>query len=292
MWHLTIDLADPRLAERVAAAVDDICETASLFEAGALWRVEGLSRRKPDIALLDVALALVRQDGAPPAVRLEKMPVRDWLAENQAGFPPIRAGRFFIHGSHWQGRVPQGAIPIVIDAATAFGTGEHATTQGCLAAIGRMAQRPRRILDIGCGTGILAIAAAKRWRLPVLATDIDPEAVRVARINAHRNGVANLVRVEEAASYRHAEIRRRAPFDLVFANILARPLVAMAPSLRHMLAPGGIAVLSGLLARQEATVLAAHRAQGLYLHRRFALEGWHTLAVTGSAAASVARGEE
>lgn len=292
MWHLTIDLADPRLAERVAAAVDDICETASLFEAGALWRVEGLSRRKPDIALLDVALALVRQDGAPPAVRLEKMPVRDWLAENQAGFPPIRAGRFFIHGSHWQGRVPQGAIPIVIDAATAFGTGEHATTQGCLAAIGRMARRPRRILDIGCGTGILAIAAAKRWRLPVLATDIDPEAVRVARINAHRNGVANLVRVEEAASYRHAEIRRRAPFDLVFANILARPLVAMAPSLRHMLAPGGIAVLSGLLARQEATVLAAHRAQGLYLHRRFTLEGWHTLVVTGSAAASVARGEE
>jgi ribosomal protein L11 methyltransferase len=135
------------------------------------------------------------------------------------------------------------------------------------------------ILDVGCGTGILSIAAAKRWRRPVLASDIDPESVRVTRINAARNHVAGLVRAEAAPGYRHREIARRARFDLVFANILARPLIEMAPDLARVLAPGGCAILSGLLARQEAAVLAAHRAQGLYLRVRIALEGWHTLVV-------------
>ncbi|MGH6979877.1 MAG: 50S ribosomal protein L11 methyltransferase, partial [Stellaceae bacterium] len=163
--------------------------------------------------------------------------------------------------------------------ATAFGTGEHATTRGCLLATDHVKRPPRRILDMGCGTGILAIAAAKLWHRDVLATDIDPESVRVTRVNAKVNGVANAVRAEISPGYRHREIARRAPFNLVLANILARPLMDMAPDLARVLAPGGMAVLSGLLARQEAAVLAAHRAQGLYLVTRIALEGWHTLVV-------------
>jgi ribosomal protein L11 methyltransferase len=134
-------------------------------------------------------------------------------------------------------------------------------------------------LDLGCGTGILAIAAAKLWRRPVLACDIDPEAVRIARINARRNGVAAQIGAALASRYQHRAIARRAPFDLVLANILARPLMALAPGLRRSLAPGGIAILSGLLARQEEAVLAAHRAQGLYLVARITLEGWRTLIV-------------
>jgi ribosomal protein L11 methyltransferase len=289
LWRLAVDLADIAVVEPVAAAVGEQCEVVSAFEHGAGWRVEGLSRAKPDRARLEAALALIWPD-APPPVAVDPVPPRDWVSENQAGFPPLRAGRFFIFGSHHRGPVPRDAVPILIDAATAFGTGEHATTRGCLLALEMVVQRPRRILDMGCGTGILSIAAAQRWRRPVLACDIDPEAVRVARINARRNHVARLVRAKVASSYGDAAIARRAPYDVIFANILARPLMEMAADLARVLAPGGHAILSGLLARQEAAVLAAHRAQGLYLRARIPLEGWHTLVVAKRAA--VARGRE
>ncbi|HEX4113771.1 MAG TPA: 50S ribosomal protein L11 methyltransferase [Stellaceae bacterium] len=278
MWRLVIDLPDPTEIDRVAAAFGEECETVSAFEQGAGWRVEGLSRDKPNSALIEAVLALALPDELPPLL-VERVPARDWVSENQAGFPPLRAGRFFIHGSHYRGAIPRDAIPILIDAATAFGTGEHATTRGCLLALDRVAHRPRRVLDMGCGTGILSIAAARRWRRPVFASDIDPEAARVTRINAERNHVARLIRAEAAPGYRHRAIARRAPFDLVFANILARPLIEMAPDLARVLAPGGCAILSGLLARHEPAVLSAHRAQGLYLRARIALEGWHTLIV-------------
>ena len=276
LWRLVVDLPDMMALDRVAAAVGEECEVVSAFEQGRGWRVEGLSRDKPNRALIEAALELILD--VAPAILTEQVPPRDWVSENQAGFPPLRAGRFFVHGSHYEGAVPRDAIPILIDAATAFGTGEHATTRGCLKAFATVA-KGRRVLDMGCGTGILSIAAAKSWRVPVFASDIDPEAARVARINAKRNRVASLVRVAAGPGYRHREIARRAPFDLVFANILARPLMDMAPDLARVLAPRGCAILSGLLARQEAAVLAAHRAQGLYLRRRIALEGWHTLVV-------------
>jgi len=276
MWRLAVDLPDLAPVDRVAAAFGEECETVSAFESAAGWRVEGLSRDKPNHALLEAVLTLV----APAsALILEQMPARDWLRENQAGFPPLRTGRFFIFGSHYRGAVPRTAIPILIDAATAFGTGEHATTRGCLLATDLLVRRPRAILDMGCGTGILAVAAAKRWRRPVLACDIDREAVRVTSINARRNHVGGCVRAGIASGYARRSIARRAPFDLVFANILARPLIVMARDLACFLAPGGVAILSGLLARQAPAVLAAHRAQGLYLVARIALEGWHTLVV-------------
>lgn len=276
MWRLAVDLLELATVDRVAAAVGQQCEAVSAFENPAGWRVEGLSRDKPNQALLEAALMLV----APAStVTLERVPARDWLSDNQAGFPPLRTGRFFIFGSHYRGPVPRAAIPVLIDAATAFGTGEHATTRGCLLAMDLLVGRPGSVLDMGCGTGILAIGAAKLWRRPVLACDIDREAVRVTLINARRNHVARTIRAEIASGYARRVIARRAPFDLVFANILARPLIAMASDLAHLLAPGGFAILSGLLARQATAVLAAHRAQGLYLVSRIALEGWHTLVV-------------
>src|SRR5690242_410182 len=220
-----------------------------------------------------------RPHGEPPALVIERVAERDWLAENQASFPPLSAGRYFIHGSHRREPVPAGRIGLVIDAATAFGTGEHATTQGCLLALDRLARQGRmlRVLDMGTGTGILAIAAAKTWRRQVRARDIDAEAVRVTSRNAAVNGVAALVDVRRSDGYRDRFLRRAGRFGLVLANILARPLMLMAADLARALAPGGTAVLSGLLARQEPAVLAAHCAQGLTLRRRIAIAGWHTL---------------
>lgn len=276
LWRVVVDVADTVAAGSIADLVGERCETVSAFERGTGFRVEGLSRDKPDQALLEASFVLLDPS---VTVTVERVPPRDWVSENQAGFPPIRTGRFFVHGSHFRGAVPAAAVPILIDAATAFGTGEHATTRGCLLAMERVARPPRRILDIGCGTGILAIAAAKFWHRPVLAFDIDSEAVRVTRVNARRNQVGRAVRADIARGYRHRTIARHAPFDLVFANILARPLIGMAPDLARVLAPGGVGLLSGLLARQEAMVLAAQRMQGLYLVGRIALEGWHTLIV-------------
>ncbi len=326
LWRVVIDLDDTKAAGAIADAIGEQSEAVSTFERGVGWRVEGLSRDKPNQVLLEASFVLLDPSAS---VTVERVPARDWVSENQAGFPPIQTGRFFVHGSHFRGARPHAAVPILIDAATAFGTGEHATTRGCLLALEFIAKRHRaeftsplmgevagsrwqragggdahtggeitltrrdaarhdtlphrgggmNILDVGCGTGILSIAAAKRWHRAVLATDIDPEAVRVARINAARNHVAGLIRAEAAPGYRLRELARRAPFNLVFANILARPLMRMAPDLARVLAPGGTAILSGLLARQEAMVLAAQRAQGLYLVGRIALEGWHTLIV-------------
>lgn len=277
LWRVVVDLPDATSLDHVAAAIGEQCEAISAFENGKrVWRVEGMSHDKPDAALLEAAFMLL---DIAPKILVDRVQPRDWVSDNQAGFPPLRAGGFFIHGSHYRGAVPRDAIPILIDAATAFGTGEHATTRGCLLATECVKWPPRRILDMGCGTGILAIAAAKRWHRNVLATDIDPESVRVTRVNAAVNRIASAIRAEVSPGYRHPEIARHAPYDLVFANILARPLMAMAPDLARVLAPGGMAILSGLLARQEAAVLSAHRAQGLFLVTRIALEGWNTLVV-------------
>lgn len=281
VWRIAATVADAGAAEAAVAAFETHCGAVSAFEleSGGAWLVEGFAAAPPQRGLVEASLALAwtGRDGAPPAPAIERMPERDWLAENQASFPPLRAGRYFIHASHWKGRIPAGTVQLVIDAATAFGSGEHATTRGCLLALDALARRGRRraVLDMGTGTGILAMAAAKTWRRRVAARDIDAEAVRVAARNAAVNGVGALVDLRRSVGYRG--LGRAAGFDLVFANILARPLMLMAGDLARALAPGGVAVLSGLLARQERAVLAAHRARGLRLLRRFPLSGWHTL---------------
>jgi ribosomal protein L11 methyltransferase len=270
-WRILIETHDEASASRAAAALESLVPAIAAFETapGGSWRVEGFTEAPPNRA----ALAVVEAITGP--VLLERMEDRNWLEENQASFPPLRVGRFFVHGAHITAPPPAGARPVLVDATTAFGTGEHATTRGCLMALQRL--RPRRVLDMGTGTGILAIAAVRAGARRVLAADIDRGSVRVARINLYRNGVAARVKAIESDGYRDRRIVRAAPFDLVFANILARPLALMAPHLARALAPNGTAILSGLLARQEALVVAAHRAQGLALERRIAVEGWHTL---------------
>jgi ribosomal protein L11 methyltransferase len=283
LWRVALTAPDAAAAAVAADAFGEF-EAVSVFEEGkdGAWRVEGFARAKPERAPLLARLALAWLDlgGSPPEPQWEKLPREDWVGINQASFPPLAVGRFFIHGSHYRGRIPPGRIVLEIDAATAFGTGEHATTRGCLAALDAVAGRgPRRILDMGTGTGILAMAAAKRWRRPVVARDIDPEAVRVAAHNARRNGVAGLVAVGRSAGYRERGVARGRPYDLVLANILARPLEWMARDLSRVLAPGGIAVLSGLLRYQQPGVLAAHRLRRLRLKQHIVVDGWSTLVI-------------
>jgi ribosomal protein L11 methyltransferase len=281
VWRILARVRGTDAASAVLTLFDDLAETVSAFEiAPQEWRIEAY----PEASLLtptllaEIALAAAAGRGTLVEIGEAKLEDRDWLAENQLAFPPIRSGRFFIYGSHFRGRVPFGAIGIMLDAATAFGTGEHPSTFACLMALEGLAKRRRlrRPLDIGTGTGILSIAAAKLLRRKVLASDIDRGAVRVARHNVSRNGVSSLVRVRQAAGYQNPAIRK-SPYDLVLSNILARPLALMARDLARALAPGGRAVLSGLLCRQEPIVLVPHRVHKIFLERRLVIDGWSTL---------------
>jgi ribosomal protein L11 methyltransferase len=294
--RITAQVGGTEAALGVAAVLDEAVGAVGAFqvdEASERWRVEAY----PKAALLDADLEVrLRLAAAGAGGRLlniveERLPERDWLAENRCAFPPVRVGRFFVHGSHWQGRKPPGVIAIEIDAATAFGTGEHQSTAGCLLALDALAKRRRfrRPLDIGTGSGILAIAAAKALHRRVLASDIDPEAARVARHHRCRNGLAGDVQVICAPGYRSRAVRRR-QYDLIFANILARPLALMARDLARSLAPGGTAILAGLLRRQEPRVLSPHRLQALVLDRRLVIDGWSTLVLRRSLADAAVRG--
>jgi len=207
------------------------------------------------------------------------VPERDWVRQSLDGLAPVSAGRFFLHGSHDRDRRRSGGIALEIDAGTAFGTGHHGTTAGCLLALDMLLKRrrPKRILDLGCGTGVLAIAAARATGHTVIATDIDPEAVRVTRGNAALNGAKGMVRSFVAAGLANPRITANGPYELIFANILARPLCAMARELAAHLAPQGRAILAGLLGTQARMVLAAHRRQGLVLERRIDVGPWTTL---------------
>ena len=199
--RITAEVEGAEAALEMAAMLDELSGAVAAFETReaegknpALWRVEAYPREPVLDAVIEIRLALAAAAVGGKLLHIveERLPERDWLAENRRDFPPQRIGRFFIHGSHWHGRAAPSSIPIEIDAATAFGTGEHPSTRGCLLALDRLARRRRfrRPLDIGTGSGILAIAAAKRLRRPVVAGDIDPEAVRVARHHARRNGLA------------------------------------------------------------------------------------------------------
>jgi len=228
-------------------------------------------------ALHRVSLTILGKEAA--RFTTEKLPDTDWVAQSLEGLPPVRAGRFLIHGGHDRDARRANDIAIKIEAGQAFGTGHHGTTAGCLLAIDRIARaRPiANALDIGTGSGVLAIAIAKATKAPVLASDIDPLAVRIARDNIRFNGVANRVRAVVAGSLRKREFRMSQPYDLVVANILAEPLVTLAPQIRHLLGPGATLVLSGLLPGQRARVVAAYRGRGLPLLRTFVLDGWLTM---------------
>lgn len=282
-WRIAVTVP-AGLADAFEAVIEADCLALSAFETGrdGHWTVEGYALAEPDRSRLSVRLALAAASHgiAEPPLAIIRIPPTDWIAETRQAFPPLSIGRFFVHGEHVGAALrPPATVPVLVDATTAFGTGEHPSTEGCLLALQSLAcrMRPARALDMGCGTGILAIAMARLWRCAVLAADIEGESVRVARFNAKRNGVAGLVRVVRADGYRHATIIAGRSYDLVVANILARPLVGMAADLARALAPGGRAVLSGLLRKQEPLVLAAHREVGLSLVERLVVKGWSTL---------------
>ena len=209
----------------------------------------------------------------------EQVPDIDWVAHSLEGLKPVHAGRFFVHGSHDRDKRRANELGIEIDAGLAFGTGHHGTTSGCLDVIGEVIRRehPRNALDLGTGSAVLAIGIAKLVHIPVLATDIDPVAVAVARENVVKNGVAAWVKTQTATGFHHPAMRLAAPFDLIVANILARPLMQLAPKMRRHLAPGGSLILSGILETQREKVLAAYRVQGLFHHKTLRRAGWVTL---------------
>ncbi len=210
---------------------------------------------------------------------VERLPDIDWVAKSLEGLKPVRAGRFMVHGAHDRDAVAPGTIGIEIEAGQAFGTGHHGTTSGCLIMLDRLIgrRRPARSLDLGAGSAVLAIAIAKRARRPVLATDIDPVATRIGMANARHNGMHRHVHTVTATGFAHRAFADHGPFDLIVANILARPLMAMAPDIAQHLARGGDVVLSGILAEQRWRVLAAYRSAGLAHCRTIWRQGWVTI---------------
>jgi ribosomal protein L11 methyltransferase len=210
------------------------------------------------------------------------LPDTDWVKHSLEGLAPVVAGRFFLHGSHDRERRQHGGVPLEIDAGTAFGTGHHGTTAGCLLALDSILKqrKPKHILDLGCGTGVLAIAAARATKQKTFATDIDPEAVRVTQLNAALNGVSPLINGITAPGLKHSRIASAAPYDLIFANILARPLISLAQGLKSILAPGGNLILSGLTNDQVRWVSAAYRNRGLICGNTLRMGNWATLTLS------------
>jgi ribosomal protein L11 methyltransferase len=255
--------------EPLAVTINETDEAKNLWEMAAYF--EGESEAREARHLLQLSTSIITT-----------LPDTDWVRRSLEGLAPVVAGRFFLHGSHDRERRRFGGIPLEIDAGTAFGTGHHGTTAGCLMALDAILKRrnPRRILDLGCGTGVLAIAAARATKSKTLATDIDPEAVRVTQLNAALNGVAPLIAAAPAPGLKHSKIAGAAPYDLIFANILARPLINLAQRLTSILAPGGNLILSGLTVDQIRWVSAAYRDRGLVKTQTLRRENWATLTFT------------
>jgi ribosomal protein L11 methyltransferase len=279
----TVSVTVPEAAlEAYEAALASVCSTIGFFhdESRDAWRVEGI---KPAGSLdpeLTAALALAAGlSGASATLERSATAVEGWLARSYASFPEQHVGRrFAVRGTHLRTPPIPGRIALLLDAGVAFGSGEHGSTRGCLIALEQVSlRRPGRILDLGTGSGVLAIAAARLLHRPVLATDIEPWSVRVAAGNARLNRVARLVRVRLADGWHDAAVRAGGPYGLIFANILARPLCMMAKDLAAHLAPGGTAIVSGLLRSQAQWVLAAHRRRGLRLERMVTVGAWATL---------------
>jgi ribosomal protein L11 methyltransferase len=267
-------------AEAAAVALDNDPETEALTysileedEAHDVWRIDAF----PNVADEAAAIRRVLAGFSGLRVAVETLADADWLAMSLSGLPPVRAGRFFVYGAHDRGLAPPNTVNLRIEAGAAFGTGHHGTTVGCLIAYDRLlkAKRFERVLDVGCGTGVLAIAAARTGSRLALGTDIDANSVRIANENAELNRAG--ARFVHANGLGAAIVRDDGPYDLVFANILAPPLVALAQDIKGALKPGGMAILSGLLRTQERRVLAAYVSRGFRLEQRLHRDAWATL---------------
>jgi ribosomal protein L11 methyltransferase len=297
VWKTELHLPDEASAEAFGAAVDGYVLGQAIFEldegqgpgagkrAAKRWSLEFYTDGMPAWGVLGPRIALVAAECGvkEPEPMAAPLPDRDWVAENQKSFPPIRAGRFYVHQEFSTDRPPPGTVELIVNAGTAFGTGTHATTRGCLLMLDGLLKRghPHNALDLGCGTSILAMGLAHVTRRRVMASDIDPESVRVSAVNARLNALHRYLRPVTAVGLNHKVLRGAAPYDLIVANILARPLVGLAPSIAGATAPRGQVVLSGLLVEQEPMVLNAYRAQGFVLRDRRRINGWSTLLLRG-----------
>jgi ribosomal protein L11 methyltransferase len=274
--------------EHAAKRVVDLL-TESFFEGqaaiaafegpGGRWDITVHFAEPPDHGAICELVALAAGEEVGKAISFDTVEARDWVKATLAELVPVRAGRFVVHGHHDRSNVPPNKLGIEIEAALAFGTGHHGTTRGCLLLLDQVlkAYRPRRVLDLGSGTGVLAIAAAKALHGKVLASDIDPLSVKVAAENAHLNGTGDLVAAIRSSGFSAPQFHEHGPFDLVLANILANPLRQMATPMARHLAPGALVILSGLLPPQASAVIASYRARGLILRRHIQIEGWSSL---------------
>lgn len=286
LWRVRIDFGKNMPGNESQTAADALEEIAvSIFQHnlecadGDRWEVEMITLGAPDKADITQRLSAAGFHLTTDKIIAEPVEQKDWLSHVHDNFPPVVIGRFFVYGSHFTGEVPADLTPLKIDAATAFGSGEHETTRGCLEIMQELAQEKTfaKSLDMGCGSGILAIGAVKIWpNCQTTAVDIDPESTRVTARHADMNGITGM-HIETGDGYKSPIVGKNAPYDLIIANILAGPLVDMAPELDQNLAKGGYAVLSGLLTRQADQVIAAHTALGLSVVKKHAVGEWSAL---------------
>jgi ribosomal protein L11 methyltransferase len=274
-------------ATAVAELLESLDEPLALavsqveVDQGAAWRVEAIYDQAPDRALIQTLLAPVIEglglSGLEPII--DKVPEKDWVVVSLQVLAPVRAGRFVVHGRHDLDHVVRGPYSLEIEASRAFGTGHHETTQGCLTAIDRLAHviRPKRIFDLGCGTAVLAMASARVWQTRALASDLDPQAITIAKETVKANRLGHVVQLATAPGFAHPKIRRHAPFDLVLANVLVNPLAALAPDMRRYLRLGGVVVLSGILNRQAENLVNRYRSFGFVQVFSLQLGDWSTL---------------
>jgi ribosomal protein L11 methyltransferase len=275
-------------SEQTAKRVVDLL-TESFFEGQAAiaafespdgrWDITVHFAEAPDEASIRELVGLAAGDDVAQAIAFDTVEAKDWVKATLEELVPVRAGRFIVHGNHDRARIPPNKLGIEIEAALAFGTGHHGTTRGCLLLLDHVlkAGQPRRVLDLGTGTGVLAIAAAKALHGKVLASDIDPPSVKVARENARLNGTGHRVQPIRATGFAAPDFAGCGPFDLVLANILANPLRQLAGPMSRHLAPSAFVILSGLLTHQAASVIAAYRARGLVPVRHLKIDGWSSL---------------
>jgi len=277
-------VGDETSAKRVVDMLTEVffegeAAVAAFEGPGGRWDVTVHFAGPPDQALVRELVSNAAGAEIAENIAFDTVEAKDWVKATLEDLVPVPAGRFVVHGQHDRARVPANKLGIEIEAALAFGTGHHGTTRGCLLLLDHVlkAYRPRRVLDLGTGTGVLAIAAAKALQENVLASDIDPLSVQVARENARLNVSGHLVQAICATGFSAPQFAQQGPFDLVLANILANPLRQLAtPMVRH-LAPSALVILSGLLTPQAASVIAAYRARGLVPLRHLRIEGWSSL---------------
>lgn len=275
-------LSDETRAQALGEALEELDPAPvgvgvfELEDGSGLWEVGAYFTEVPD----DIALTLMAAAFGSAEFAISELPEIDWVAHVRRELKPVEAGRFFVYGSHDAEKLPADRIGLLIEAAMAFGTGHHGTTLGCLRALDRLATggfHGKNVIDVGCGTAVLAMGAAKIWPETVLATDIDQVAVDVAEANVVANGLAGRVECLEAMGFDHDLIHARAPYDLVFANILKGPLIQIAPDMARHTEAGSLAILSGLLNTQAADVLAAYQAAGFTEVEREEIGDWTTL---------------